>query len=70
MHVCTTVAMRVRMLSKVLYEVDEHGVAIITLNAPKRMNTMSNALNTGVLCAIEMAEADPAVFVVCARIAF
>ena len=48
-----------------LYKVDEHGVAVITLNAPKRMNTMSKSLNLGVLCALEMAEADPAVAVVC-----
>ena len=55
------------VLHEVLYTVSEHGVATITLNAPKRMNTMSKAMHKGVFCALEMAEADPAVAVVRAR---
>ena len=56
------------MYDKVLYSVNERGVAVITLNAPKRMNTMSGPMNMGVMCALEMAQADPAVAVVRVRV--
>lgn len=49
--------------NEVLYRVEDH-VAIITLNAPERLNTMSAALNLGVLSAVEIAAEDPEVHVI------
>ena len=46
------------------YEVHTSGVAVVTLNAPKRMNTMSGKMNMGVQVALDMAADDPAVRVV------
>jgi enoyl-CoA hydratase/carnithine racemase len=40
--------------NEVLYNVDK-SVAVITLNAPDRLNTFSIAMNKGVLAALEMA---------------
>eukprot|EP00966_Prymnesium_polylepis_P092242 2135566-Prymnesium_polylepis.1 len=47
--------------NEVEYVVDEHGVALIRLNAPKRMNTMSKKMNMGVQVALDMAAEDAAV---------
>lgn len=47
----------------VLYEVKD-GVAVITLNEPKTMNTMSYNLNLGVQVALDLAEEDHEVRVV------
>eukprot|EP01065_Artemidia_motanka_P048693 TRINITY_DN78_c4_g1_i1.p1 TRINITY_DN78_c4_g1~~TRINITY_DN78_c4_g1_i1.p1 ORF type:complete len:294 (+),score=101.20 TRINITY_DN78_c4_g1_i1:68-949(+) len=44
--------------NEVLYSVAD-GVAVITLNAPDRMNTMSGALNQGVAVALDLAAEDP-----------
>ena len=49
--------------NEVLYHVEDN-VAVITLNAPKRLNTMSAALNLGVLNALEIAAEDPEVHVI------
>lgn len=49
---------------EVTYAVDAHGVALLTLNAPARMNTMSKAMSSGVMLALDMAAEDPAVKVV------
>ena len=49
--------------NEVLYKVED-GVALITLNAPQRMNTMGKHMNTGVAAALDMAAADSNVHVV------
>lgn len=49
--------------NEVLYEVSD-GVAVITLNRPKQMNTMGKYLNTGVQVALDLAAEDPEVRVV------
>ena len=50
--------------NEVIYTVNEFGVAVIKMNAPQRMNTMSSAMNTGVMCALELASDDPDVGVI------
>lgn len=47
----------------VLYDVKD-GVAVITMNQPESMNTMSYNINVGVQVALDLAEADPDVRVV------
>jgi len=49
--------------NEVLYEVSD-GVAVVTLNRPKQMNTMGKYINTGVQVALDMAAEDPEVRVV------
>ena len=46
------------------YSVTRSGVAVIRLNAPKRMNTMSGKINMGVQVALDMAQDDPNVRVI------
>jgi 2-(1,2-epoxy-1,2-dihydrophenyl)acetyl-CoA isomerase len=50
--------------NEVIYTVNEYGVAVIKLNAPQRMNTMSGDMNAGVMCALELASDDPNVGVI------
>lgn len=51
-------------LSQVRYEVDDHSVAVITLDAPETRNALSDALLDELLAAVERARADADVRVV------
>ncbi len=44
--------------NEVLYAVDAHGVALITLNAPARMNSLSRAMILGLQAALDLATED------------
>jgi enoyl-CoA hydratase len=48
-------------MAEVLYEVDEHRVALITLDAPERRNAMNLALVDEMVAAVERAVADEGV---------
>eukprot|EP01062_Namystynia_karyoxenos_P030466 TRINITY_DN22760_c0_g1_i1.p2 TRINITY_DN22760_c0_g1~~TRINITY_DN22760_c0_g1_i1.p2 ORF type:complete len:319 (+),score=121.83 TRINITY_DN22760_c0_g1_i1:81-959(+) len=49
--------------NELLYRVED-GVAVITLNAPQRMNSMGAGMNQGMVTALDLASDDPAVRVV------
>lgn len=45
----------------VRYEVNDAGVAVITLNRPERLNSWGADISAGVYASFDRAEADPAV---------
>ena len=51
-------------MSEVLYEVDDHGVAVITWNRPERRNMWTSAMEDAFYTALDRATADEAVRVI------